>query len=65
MMQFSKRQKNLLLSAVFLSVFMMVAVPFVPNALGPLFGYLCVFAIYWICFCIPVAALFGGGGNTR
>lgn len=61
MMRFSKRQKKLLLSAVFLSGVMMAAVPFVTNALGPLFGYLGVFALYWICFCIPVAIFFGEG----
>lgn len=64
MIRLSKRQKNLLLSAVLLSVFMMAAVPFITHELGPFFGYLCIFALYWVCFCIPVAALFGAG-ETR
>lgn len=39
----------------------MFAVPFITNTLGPLAGLLCVFVIYWACFCIPVASYFGEG----
>ncbi|MBV7257121.1 CPBP family intramembrane metalloprotease [Pacificimonas sp. WHA3] len=61
MTRFSKRQRNLLLSAAFLSVFAMFAVPFLTGTLTPLVGFVSVFVIYWVCFCIPVAIFFGKG----
>jgi CAAX protease family protein len=34
------------------------------STLGPLWGYLAVFAIYWIGFCLPVSIIFGRGPET-
>lgn len=61
MTRLSKRQTALVLAALFLSISMMGIVPIVTRALGPLPGYLCVFAIYWSCFCAPAALIFGKG----
>lgn len=63
MVQFSRRQLQLVLSAVFLSISMSIIVPFVTSVLGAMGGYLSVFVIYWICFCVPVAFFFGEGGT--
>lgn len=61
MRQFSKRQMGLLISAGLLSVIMMFVVPVLTGALPELIGYLSVFAVYWVCFCIPVAIIYGKG----
>lgn len=57
----SKRQLRLLLIALFLSALMFAIVPIVTNAFSPLIGYVAVLVIYWVCFCIPTAVVFGRG----
>lgn len=38
---------------------MLAIVPFVTSVLDPLVGYVCILAIYWVCFCIPVSLVYG------
>lgn len=61
MTSFSKRQFQLLGAASFLSVVMLFAVPALTRALGPLHGYLSVFVLYWLGYCLPVALIVGRG----
>ncbi|WP_421724441.1 type II CAAX prenyl endopeptidase Rce1 family protein [Bauldia sp.] len=49
------------MAALLLSALMAVIVPFVTSVFSPLVGYVGVLIIYWVCFCIPVAAIFGRG----
>lgn len=60
-MRMSNRKRRLVLAAVLLSCTMLFVVPIVTDALGPLLGFLGVLALYWICFCVPVALFFGRG----
>ena len=60
-MPFTTRQLGLVLAGILLTGSMLVLVPLVTTGLGPLAGYVCVLTIYWVCFCIPVAAFFGRG----
>lgn len=60
-MRFTPRQRRLVLAALLLSGSMLAIVPLVTAVLGPLVGYVCVLAIYWVCYCIPVAAVYGRG----
>lgn len=57
-------QVKLIVCASAIVVGMLIVVPLVTSALSPLTGYLCVFAIYWTCCCIPLAAKFRDG-NTN
>ena len=56
-----KRQTSLVLLCLLLSLAMIIIVPLLTVRFEPLSGFLCVFAIYWICFCIPIALYFGKG----
>lgn len=62
--QMNARQLALVSSAIALFIFMSLIVKPVTELLGPLWGYLAVFALYWLCFCLPVALLFGHGSRT-
>lgn len=62
-MPLTTRQLRLVLAGILLTGSMLVFVPLVTTGLGPLAGYVCVLTIYWVCFCIPVAVLFGRGPN--
>lgn len=61
MKRFSRRQLNLILAAVLLSAISMAAVPLITRQWPGLTGLLCVFAVYWVCYCIPVAIFFREG----
>lgn len=60
-MRLTKRQLGLLAVALLLSGLMSAIVPLVTSAFAPLAGYVCVLAIYWVCFCIPTALIYGPG----
>lgn len=60
-MQFTTRQLSLALAALLLSGLMLAVVPMVTNAFSPVVGYVGVLTIYWACFCVPVALIFGRG----
>ena len=57
----TSRQLKLVGVSLFLVLAMSLVVGSLTSMLGPLWGYLAVFAIYWIGFCLPVAAVFGRG----
>ncbi|MGI9478683.1 MAG: CPBP family glutamic-type intramembrane protease [Hyphomicrobiaceae bacterium] len=60
----TSRQRYLVGAALLLVVVMALLVAPLTSMLGPLRGYLAVFAIYWIGFCLPVALTFGRGPET-
>lgn len=55
------RQLSLVLAALLLSALMLAVVPAVTGFLEPMVGYVCVLIIYWACFCVPIAIIFGRG----
>ena len=55
------RQNSLPLAALLLSALMFAVVPLVTTASSPLAGYVGVLATYWICFCVPIALVYGRG----
>lgn len=60
-MWMSYRQKALVVATLLLTCTMLLVVPVVTGSMRPLFGFLSVLAIYWMCFCVPIAFLFGHG----
>ena len=62
-MRLSTRQVGLVLAALLLSALMLAVVPLITNVFSPLVGYVCVLAIYWAYFCVPVSVLYGRGST--
>lgn len=60
-MRLRTRQRRLVLAALLLSGLMLAVVPVVTSVLSPMVGYVCVLAVYWVCFCIPVSVIYGRG----
>lgn len=63
-MRYNRRQTILILAGASLILAMLVIVPALTRRSDPLLGYLGVLLIYWICFCLPMAWLFGRGPTT-
>ena len=51
-------RQQLLAVSVLLIAMMFLLIPWVSRTLDPLRGYLAVFAIYWLCFCLPAGLWF-------
>ncbi len=62
-MRLTTRQLGLVAAALVLSGAMLAVVPLVTGALDPLVGYVCVLAIYWAFFCVPIAVVYGRGSR--
>lgn len=62
-MRLTTRQLGLVSAGILLTASMLALVPLVTSGLPPLLGYVSVLTIYWVCFCLPTAVLFGRGPN--
>ncbi|MEO1202446.1 MAG: CPBP family glutamic-type intramembrane protease [Pseudomonadota bacterium] len=57
----SPRQRKLVIAAALLVCLMFPVVLLTTSVLSPVVGYVCVLAVYWVFFCLPVSVVFGRG----